>query len=57
LLADEDLAWLRSTFVPEQLTVFPQSGHLGNLFHPAVQKSILGAHQHEAGPTQRRLRL
>jgi ABC-type transporter lipoprotein component MlaA len=43
LLADEDLAWLRATFVPEQLTVFPQGGHLGNLFNPAVQKSILGA--------------
>jgi ABC-type transporter lipoprotein component MlaA len=43
LLADEDLAWLRATFAPEQLTVFPQGGHLGNLFNPAVQKSILGA--------------
>jgi ABC-type transporter lipoprotein component MlaA len=43
LLADEDLGWLRATFAPEQLTVFPQGGHLGNLFNPAVQKSILGA--------------
>ncbi len=43
LLADEDLAWLRATFKPEQLTVFPQGGHLGNLFNPSVQKSILGA--------------
>jgi len=43
LLADEDLTWLRATFAPEQLTVFPQGGHLGNLFNPAVQKSILGA--------------
>jgi len=43
LLADEDLAWLRATFAPEQLTVFPQGGHLGNLFNPAVQKTILGA--------------
>jgi hypothetical protein len=43
LLTDEDLAWLRATFTPEQLTVFPQGGHLGNLFNPAVQKSILEA--------------
>jgi hypothetical protein len=43
LLADEDLAWLRATFTPEQLTVFEQGGHLGNLFNPTVQKTILGA--------------
>jgi ABC-type transporter lipoprotein component MlaA len=43
LLADEDLAWLHATFGPEQLTVFEQGGHLGNLSNPAVQKSILGA--------------
>jgi len=43
LLADEDLAWLRTTFAPEQLTVFPQGGHLGNLFNPGVQKSIVEA--------------
>ena len=43
LLTDEDLEWLRATFAPEQLTVFAQGGHLGNLFNPSVQKSILGA--------------
>jgi hypothetical protein len=43
LLADEDLAWLRATFSPEHLTVFEQGGHLGNLFNPAVQKTILAA--------------
>src|SRR5207249_4962523 len=43
LLAEEDLAWLQATFTAEQLTVFEQGGHLGNLFNPAVQKSILGA--------------
>ncbi|MGA3285171.1 MAG: VacJ family lipoprotein [Verrucomicrobiota bacterium] len=43
LLADEDLAWLHATFTPEQLTVFAQGGHLGNLSNPAVQKTILGA--------------
>ena len=39
----EDLMWLRATFGPQQLTVFKRGGHLGNLFNPTVQKSILGA--------------
>ena len=43
LLSDEDLAWLHTTFGTDQLTVFPQGGHLGNLSNPTVQKSILGA--------------
>ena len=43
LLSDDDLAWLRATFPQEQLTVFPQGGHLGNLYNPEVQKAILGA--------------
>src|ERR1051326_72930 len=43
LLTDEDLAWLHATFSPEQLTVFVQGGHLGNLFNPAVQRTILVA--------------
>jgi len=43
LLTDEDLAWLHATFAPERLTVFNKGGHLGNLFNPAVQKSILAA--------------
>jgi ABC-type transporter lipoprotein component MlaA/pimeloyl-ACP methyl ester carboxylesterase len=43
LLADEDLAWLRATFPAEQLTVFKQGGHLGNLYNPEVQKTILGS--------------
>jgi ABC-type transporter lipoprotein component MlaA len=43
LLADEDLAWLRTTFTPEQLTVFNRGGHLGNLVNPTVQKTILEA--------------
>jgi hypothetical protein len=43
LLTDDDLAWLHATFGPQQLTVFPQGGHLGNLSNPAVQKTILGA--------------
>jgi len=43
LLTDEDLAWLHATFAPGELTVFEKGGHLGNLFNPAVQKSILAA--------------
>jgi len=43
LLARQDLEWLRATFTPGQLTVFEQGGHLGNLSHPIVQKSIMAA--------------
>ncbi len=43
LLEPPDLDWLHATFGPEQLTVFPQGGHLGNLFNTNVQKSILAA--------------
>ena len=43
LLADEDLAWLHATFATNQLTVFAQGGHLGNLSNLTVQKSILAA--------------
>ena len=43
LLADADLAWLQATFPPNQLTVFVQGGHLGNLSNPYVQKTILRA--------------
>jgi ABC-type transporter lipoprotein component MlaA len=42
-LSDGDLAWLHATFAPDRLTVFEQGGHLGNLFNPGVQKTILGA--------------
>ena len=43
LVADNDLDWLRATFTPEQLTVFLQGGHSGNLSNPAMQKTILEA--------------
>ena len=43
LLTDDDLLWLHATFAPNQLIVFDKGGHLGNLFNPAVQKSILAA--------------
>ncbi|HEX4121730.1 MAG TPA: VacJ family lipoprotein [Verrucomicrobiae bacterium] len=41
LLTDQDRHWLHATFTPDQLTVFPKGGHLGNLFNPNVQKTIL----------------
>jgi pimeloyl-ACP methyl ester carboxylesterase len=43
LLSEDDLAWLHATFATNQMTVFPQGGHLGNLSNPAVQKAILAA--------------
>jgi hypothetical protein len=43
LLTDADLVWLHATFAPEQLTVFAQGGHLGNLSNLTVQKAILAA--------------
>jgi hypothetical protein len=43
LLTDADLSWLHATFPTNQLTVFAKGGHLGNLFNPGVQKSILSA--------------
>jgi len=43
LLADEDVAWVESTFAPSQVTLFQEGGHLGNLNQPAVQRAILRA--------------
>src|SRR5208282_5347186 len=43
LLTDADLAWLHATFATNELTVFAQGGHLGNLSNPTVQKAILAA--------------
>jgi ABC-type transporter lipoprotein component MlaA len=43
LISDGDLAWLRATVAPDELTVFPQGGHLGNLYNSEVQKAIVGA--------------
>lgn len=45
LLPAHDLSWLKSTFRPSQLTVFPDGGHLGNLSSPPVQKAIIGSLQ------------
>lgn len=54
LLPDEDLRWLQATLPAEDLTVFPQGGHLGNLANPTVQKAIVRALEglsppHESG--------
>jgi ABC-type transporter lipoprotein component MlaA len=43
LLPEEDLAWLKTIFAADHLTVFEKGGHLGNLSNPAVQQSILRA--------------
>jgi len=43
LLAEEDLQWLEAVIGAERLKIFEKGGHLGNLTHPAVQKSILKA--------------
>jgi len=43
LLTAADQSWLQATFGPDQLKVFPEGGHLGNLDNPVVQKAILGA--------------
>ena len=42
ILGDENLAWLRGA-AGDRLTVFPQGGHLGNLYLEPVQQSIFGA--------------
>jgi pimeloyl-ACP methyl ester carboxylesterase len=42
LLSAEDVAWLRET-LGERASVFPQGGHLGNLWVPEVQEAILDA--------------
>lgn len=41
LLGESDLDWLRATFAPDQVTVFKEGGHLGNLSNPAVQNAIM----------------
>ena len=42
LLAPEDVAWLQET-LGDRAQVFPQGGHLGNLWVPDVQEAILVA--------------
>jgi ABC-type transporter lipoprotein component MlaA/pimeloyl-ACP methyl ester carboxylesterase len=45
LLPAEDLQWLQATLAADEITVFPEGGHLGNLAHPAVQQAIVNALQ------------
>ncbi len=42
LLDEGDLEWLRET-LGSRLTVFPDGGHLGNLYRPEVQQAVLEA--------------
>ncbi|HUD49521.1 MAG TPA: VacJ family lipoprotein [Candidatus Baltobacteraceae bacterium] len=42
-LANEDTAWMETTFAPGRLTLFEHGGHTGNLCQPDVQRAILGA--------------
>jgi ABC-type transporter lipoprotein component MlaA/pimeloyl-ACP methyl ester carboxylesterase len=41
LLPAEDLQWLQTKLPSQEITVFQEGGHLGNLANPAVQKAIL----------------
>ena len=43
LLPAEDLQWLQTTLPADEIIIFPEGGHLGNLAHPAVQSAILHA--------------
>ena len=43
LLSPDDLAWLRTTFGSDRLTVFERGGHLGNLGDTNVQAAIVRA--------------
>ncbi len=42
LLAPGDLSWLRKTFGPSRIRVFPEGGHLGNLASPQVREALAG---------------
>jgi hypothetical protein len=42
LVTTNDLAWIHSTFPADHVTIFEEGGHLGNLYNPTVQKTILG---------------
>ena len=41
LLGSSDISWLRSTFGPSRLAIFPAGGHIGNLASPSLQKQLL----------------
>jgi pimeloyl-ACP methyl ester carboxylesterase len=52
LLSDDDLKWLQSIFSSEQLTIFEQGGHLGNLGSAEMQHAI-GVALDGLGPVKR----
>lgn len=41
LLRAQDISWLKSTFGPSRLTIFPGGGHLGNLASEPVQNKMI----------------
>jgi pimeloyl-ACP methyl ester carboxylesterase len=43
LLNTDDLAWMEATFPVARVTEFPDGGHVGNLWQPAVQRAIVQA--------------
>ncbi len=43
LISAGDISWLKSTFGPSRITLFPHGGHLGNLASPPVRESLLKA--------------
>jgi hypothetical protein len=51
LLEDADVTWLRNFVRQDNLTVFPQGGHMGNLYNPAVQRAIVDALAGERAPS------
>lgn len=46
LLNPKDISWLKTTFGPSRLTIFPSGGHIGNLASEPVQKQILADLDH-----------
>ncbi len=43
LTTDEDLDWLTTVLGAENVRFFPEGGHLGGLYKPAVQKEVMKA--------------
>jgi phospholipid-binding lipoprotein MlaA len=41
LLSSGDISWLKSTFGPSHVKVFPSGGHIGNLATPELQRQLL----------------
>lgn len=43
LLDDQDVLWMRDVFGDEQLTLFDDGGHLGNIYEEEVQDQIMAS--------------